>query len=90
MSLQTRLSELATRVAAEIKNHLNDTSAAHAASSISYAGGTGISATNVEGAIDELATETTEALAVRHPILLLDIADPVPGGTPVNTVIVRF
>ena len=41
--------------------HLADTSAAHAASAISYAGGTGMSATDVEAAIDELATEKTDA-----------------------------
>lgn len=41
--------------------HLLDTSAAHAASAISYAGGTGMSATDVEAAIDELATEKLDA-----------------------------
>lgn len=41
----------------DLDNHMADTVAAHAASAISYAGGTGISATTVEGAIDELATE---------------------------------
>jgi len=42
---------------AELDAHINDTSAAHAASAISYAGGTGISSTDVEAALDELATE---------------------------------
>jgi hypothetical protein len=37
--------------------HIVDTSAAHAASAISYTGGTGMSATDVESAIDELANE---------------------------------
>lgn len=37
--------------------HINDTTAAHAAASISYAGGTGITSTTVEAAIDELANE---------------------------------
>jgi hypothetical protein len=37
--------------------HLADTADAHDASAISYAGGTGMSATDVEAAIDELATE---------------------------------
>jgi hypothetical protein len=37
--------------------HLADTADAHDASAISYGGGTGLSATDVEGAIDELATE---------------------------------
>lgn len=40
-----------------IADHLADTTAAHAASAISYAGGTGMSATDVEAAIDELADE---------------------------------
>lgn len=40
-----------------VNNHIGDATAAHAASAISYAGGTGIVATTVEGAIDELATE---------------------------------
>jgi hypothetical protein len=44
-------------VSDEINNHLNDTADAHDASAISYAGATGISATDVEGALDELATE---------------------------------
>ena len=37
--------------------HTGDTVDAHDASAISYAGGTGMSATDVEAAIDELATE---------------------------------
>jgi hypothetical protein len=42
----------------EANTHANDgQSTAHAASKISYAGGTGMSATNVEAALDELATE---------------------------------
>jgi hypothetical protein len=46
--------------------HLADAIDAHDASAISYAGGTGISATDVEGALDELANEkldTTTASA---------------------------
>lgn len=38
-------------------SHTGDTSDAHDASAISYAGGTGMSATDVESAIDELANE---------------------------------
>lgn len=38
-------------------SHTGDTSDAHDASAISYAGGSGMSATDVEAAIDELATE---------------------------------
>jgi hypothetical protein len=47
-----------------IDDHIADTSGAHAASAISYAGGTGMSATDVEAAIDELATEKLNASAV--------------------------
>ena len=47
--------------AASIADHIADTSDAHDASAISYAGGTGISATDVEAAIDELATEKLDA-----------------------------
>lgn len=46
-------SDMATQT--ELDAHINDTSDAHDASAISYAGGTGMSATDVEGAIDELA-----------------------------------
>lgn len=45
-----------------IADHLADAAAAHAASAISYAGGTGMSATDVEAAIDELATEKADAI----------------------------
>jgi hypothetical protein len=41
----------------DLAAHLADTSDAHDASAISYAGGTGMSATDVEAAVDELATE---------------------------------
>jgi hypothetical protein len=40
-----------------LTDHINDTTDAHDATAISYAGGTGMSATDVESAIDELATE---------------------------------
>jgi len=42
---------------AKVDAHKNQAVDAHDAAAISYAGGTGISATNVEAAIDELATE---------------------------------
>ncbi len=45
----------------DLTAHIGDTSAAHAASAISYAGGTGMSSTDVEAAIDELATEKLNA-----------------------------
>jgi hypothetical protein len=44
-----------------LQAHEADTTAAHAASAISYAGGTGMSATDVEAAVDELATEKANA-----------------------------
>jgi len=40
-----------------VNAHISDTTAAHAASAVSYNGGTGISATTVEDALDELANE---------------------------------
>jgi hypothetical protein len=46
-----------TTVSNALTAHLVDTSDAHDASAISYAGGTGMSATDVEAAIDELANE---------------------------------
>lgn len=46
----------ATKV--ELEAHVSDSSAAHAASAISYAGNSGMSATTVEAAIDELASES--------------------------------
>lgn len=47
--------------AADLASHLSDATDAHDASAISYAGGTGISATDVEAAVDELATEKANA-----------------------------
>ena len=44
-------------LATDLTNHLNDATDAHDASAISYAGGTGMSATDLEAAVDELATE---------------------------------
>jgi hypothetical protein len=40
-----------------LADHLADTIGAHAASAISYVGGSGMSATDIEAAVDELATE---------------------------------
>jgi len=60
-------------VSTDLAAHLADTVDAHDATAISYAGGTGISATTVEAAIDELATEKA------------DLA----GGTFVGDVIVQ-
>ena len=47
--------------AAALAAHIADTTDAHDASAISYAGGTGMSATDVESALDELATEKANA-----------------------------
>ncbi len=46
--------------------HLNDTSAAHAASTISFAGSTNLAATDVEAALDELDAEKASALVVAN------------------------
>jgi hypothetical protein len=50
-----------TTVQANLDNHTGDTSDAHDASAISYAGGTGMAATDAEAAIDELANEKANA-----------------------------
>jgi hypothetical protein len=49
--------EVTAEIAAAVNAHTSDTVDAHDASAISYAGGTGLSATDVEGALDELANE---------------------------------
>lgn len=63
-TVQAALNELDSELSAAIStansnltSHLNDTADAHDASAISYVGGTGMSATDVEAAIDELANE---------------------------------
>lgn len=56
------------------EDHLVDTADAHDASAISYAGGTGMSATDVEAAIDELATEKANSTALSDYL-------PLAGGT---------
>jgi hypothetical protein len=50
-----------TTVQANLDAHTGDTSDAHDASAISYAGGTGMAATDAEAAIDELANEKANA-----------------------------
>lgn len=67
--------ETTTGSQAKVDAHVNDASAAHAASAISYNGGTGVSATDVEGALDELATEKLDASA--HAALVHTAAQPV-------------
>jgi hypothetical protein len=54
-AIQTQLDAKAS--ATSVSDHLADATDAHDASAISYVGGTGMSATDVEGAIDELANE---------------------------------
>lgn len=68
---ESQIDSLTTNVATAVKanttlinGHISDGTAAHAASAVSYAGGTGISATDVEGALDELATEKADATAL--------------------------
>lgn len=57
--------DVATQV--ELDAHLNDTVDAHDASAISYAGGTGMSATDVEAALDELAAEKANTADILAP-----------------------
>lgn len=47
-------------VTAAVASHTGQPTAAHAGSAVSYAGGTGMSATTMEDAIDELATEKAD------------------------------
>lgn len=54
---KTALNSSVVAVANDLAAHLADPTAAHAASAISYAGSAGISATDVEGALDELDVE---------------------------------
>lgn len=61
-NVQAALNELQSDIdtratSTDLTNHLNDTTDAHDASAVSYAGGTGLSSTDVEGALDELANE---------------------------------
>lgn len=60
VDLQTDVAAVETAVT----DHLADATDAHDAAAISYAGGTGMSAVNVEAAIDELATEKADASAL--------------------------
>lgn len=57
-------SDMATQ--AELDAHVNDATDAHDASAISYVGGTGMSATDVEAAIDELADEKANLLVAQN------------------------
>ena len=63
---------------AELDAHINDAAAAHAASAISYAGGTGMSATDIEAAVDELATEKANTASA---VMDGDTAGGVLSGT---------
>jgi hypothetical protein len=53
----TSLLETTTGAQAKVDAHTSDATAAHAASAISYAGASGLSATDVEAALDELDAE---------------------------------
>lgn len=53
---------------AELNAHTGQGSGAHAATAISYAGSAAISATNVEGALDELDTEKVDDVYVGNAI----------------------
>lgn len=55
---------------AELDSHLNDTADAHDASAISYLTGPGLSATDVEAALDELATEKSDTTHTHSTSLL--------------------
>jgi hypothetical protein len=68
----SHIPEPVSTAVADLAAHLADTSDAHDASAISYAGGTGISATNVEAAIDELATEKLNTADLLAAILAVD------------------
>lgn len=86
-TVQAALNELDTELSAGIATansnltaHLNDTSDAHDASAISYAGGTGMSATDVEAAIDELANEKA-AIGANGDITSLTACTSITAGT---------
>lgn len=68
--------------AADLATHLADTSDAHDASAVSYAGGTGMSATDVEAAIDELATEKADytAWSAFTPTWTASVSNPAIGN----------
>lgn len=60
--------------------HISDATDAHDASAISYAGGTGMSATDVEAAIDELATEKITSTTVDDAETISQAAYTALGG----------
>lgn len=57
-------------------SHVTDPTAAHAASAISYAGSTGLAATDVEGALDELDSEKAP---LDSPVLTGNPRGPTPS-----------
>lgn len=77
--IDTEFNNIATAVAIN-DAHIVDATAAHAASAISYAGGTGISATDVEAAIDELANEKA-ATGANGDITSLTACTSITAGT---------
>lgn len=61
-------------LSSELTAHIDDTSDAHDASAISYAGSAGVSATDVEAALDELDTEKVPATRA------INTTSPLAGG----------
>jgi len=59
-----------------ISDHISDATAAHAASAISYGGNTGLSATDVEAALDELDNEKLGAGAIGTTVQAYDADIP--------------
>lgn len=66
---------------AELDAHVNDPADAHDAAAVSYQGATGIAATDVEGALDELAAEKANAA---DAVMDGDAAGGVLAGTYPN------
>lgn len=65
----------------DLSAHINDTTDAHDASAISYNGGVGMAATDVEAAVDELATEKANTASA---VMDGDAAGGVLSGTYPN------
>jgi hypothetical protein len=73
--------------AGTVATHTSDTSAAHAASAISYAGSTNLSATDVEGALDEL--DYLKA-STSHSHNLNSLDDVVITGVPSTGQVIKY
>jgi hypothetical protein len=66
-----------TTVQTNLDNHTGDTTDAHDASAISYAGATGLAATDVEAALDELDSE--KATPAQITTAINNLIDSAPG-----------